>query len=247
VRRSLAALSPEVSIAHANLADAARKQGKAAEALAEYRQAAARRPEDMRLRVKLGLTLAALGRDDEAMAEFSKATQHHDQWEAHYNLGLICSRRGQTQQAMAHFRQALPDGDENSLRALEKTPDAADVLTNLAMGMLDASSRPRALRMLRRATELAPRHVPSRINLGNLCLMEGKVDEARAQFETALAVDPSHPMAHNNLGYVLMRQGKDAEARPHLELAFNRGEPAVRESARKALMRLGAASIAPTH
>ena len=59
-----------------------------------------------------------------------------------------------------------------------------------------------------------------RINLGNLLRAEGALEEARAEFEAALALDPADPEAHRGLGQVLDDLGLRQEAWPHHEAAY---------------------------
>ena len=56
-------------------------------------------------------------------------------------------------------------------------------------------------------------------NLGSALLLEGRVDDARAQYEQALAANPDYGVARNNLGVLLLRQGKVEEALAQVERA----------------------------
>ena len=60
----------------------------------------------------------------------------------------------------------------------------------------------------------------ARINLGNLLRAEGALDEARAEFEAALALAPDEPEAHSGLGQALDDLGRRREAWPHHEAAY---------------------------
>ena len=51
-----------------------------------------------------------------------------------------------------------------------------------------------------------------RNNLGASLLQQGKVDEAVAEFQKALALDPKYTAAQLNLGYAYDRQGRPEEA-----------------------------------
>ena len=44
-------------------------------------------------------------------------------------------------------------------------------------------------------------------NLGNVLLKRGELDEAAAQYRTAISIDPEYTSAHYNLGNVFFRQG----------------------------------------
>jgi Flp pilus assembly protein TadD len=55
--------------------------------------------------------------------------------------------------------------------------------------------------------------------LGNTCLAEGKLSDARTHYESAIAAQPGDADAHVALGFVLSRQSRWTEARRFLELA----------------------------
>ncbi len=56
-------------------------------------------------------------------------------------------------------------------------------------------------------------------NLGSVLLLKGQVDEARSQYEQALAANPDYAEAHNNLGIIFLRQGKTDDAIAQIERA----------------------------
>ncbi len=59
-----------------------------------------------------------------------------------------------------------------------------------------------------------------RNNRGALLHIEGKLDEARAEYEAALAADPRDATATNNLGYLLVQQGRLDEAVEYYQRAL---------------------------
>jgi len=60
--------------------------------------------------------------------------------------------------------------------------------------------------------EAASDEAVQRNNLGASLLQQGKVDEAVAEFQKALALDPKYTATHLNLGYAYDRQGRPEEA-----------------------------------
>lgn len=62
-------------------------------------------------------------------------------------------------------------------------------------------------------------------NLGAMYQLDGRLDEAEAQYHRALKLNAAEPMVHNNLGLILMGRGKlrEAEALFLRELAVNPG------------------------
>lgn len=61
----------------------------------------------------LGVSMAALGRQEEAKRYFEKSLEHTqdvtEKAQAHYNLGTVCSQLGETEEAGEHFRACLRD------------------------------------------------------------------------------------------------------------------------------------------
>jgi len=70
----------------------------------------------------------------------------------------------------------------------------------------------------RNAARTAPNFPLAHRNLGAMLFLDGKLDEAVAEFRKAIELNPSEAMAHNNLGLVYMNQGKAMEA----EVEFRR-------------------------
>ncbi len=236
MRQSLVLASPQAGEAYFNLGEACRKQGQLSEAAAAFEKAARKMPGYALARSKLGLTLSALGRQAEAITEFEQAIALDPKLrEAHYNLGMLLSRRGEQSRALAHLQMAFPQGDERALRLLDADPAAAEILSNLALGLANSGNRADAKKLLQRAIAMDPRQTTAQLNLGNLYLLDGALDLAQSQFEKALRLEPANPMAHNNLGLCLIQQGRSQEAIPHLQIGLREGDKTVRESARKAL------------
>ena len=67
--------------------------------------------------------------------------------------------------------------------------------------------------------ELRPPSAPAHYNLGTALAVAGRLDEAAAEYERALALDPAYARAHANLGSVRLQQGRVAEAVARLEEA----------------------------
>lgn len=72
-----------------------------------------------------------------------------------------------------------------------------------------------AVRLLERTTDLHPDHVNALLNLGWCRLQQGRDDEARAWFTSALALFPGSMTGHTNLGLIALRSGDTAAAARH--------------------------------
>jgi tetratricopeptide (TPR) repeat protein len=66
-------------------------------------------------------------------------------------------------------------------------------------------------------------------NLGGVLSAEGKLDEAAAEFQSALVLKPTDSSAHSNLGVIYARQHRydDAIAQYHAALSVERDSPKV--------------------
>src|SRR5262245_2407925 len=241
MRQSLVLASPQAGEAYFNLGDAYRKQGRLLEASQAFSEAVGRMPAYALAHNKLSLTLLELGRPQEAMMELEKTIALNPTLrEAQYNLGVLLAKQGESARALTHLRLAFPKGDKRALQLLDADPAGSEILNNLALGVADSGGLAEAKDLLERAILMDPRHASAQLNLGNLFLLEGNLTKAHAQFEQALLLNPSSPMAHNNLGLCLVREGRSHEAVPHLQIGLRNGDEAVRASAHKALLKLGA-------
>jgi predicted TPR repeat methyltransferase len=80
------------------------------------------------------------------------------------------------------------------------------------------TSRPEeAERLLRRVVQLEPRHASAHNNLGNVCRLQGRLEEAMEWYLQALVCDPTLADAHNNLGVCYRQRGRLPEALGALE------------------------------
>jgi tetratricopeptide (TPR) repeat protein len=76
----------------------------------------------------------------------------------------------------------------------------------------DETTQGRAEGAYRRALELDPRLANALVNLGNLRLARGDLDEAEGLYRRALVADPRLAEAPYNLGYLLAERGRHREA-----------------------------------
>ena len=187
VRQAVAGSVPRLGLSQHNYASALRQAGQYDQAAAVYESALRLNPDDALGWHEYGLTLAALGRDNEAITAFDRAVAvDPDLAAAHYNLASLLAERGETARALEHYRKALPTDGERSLRAIERDPAAADMMTNIALGLLQAGDREEASTLLTRVVSHYPRHASAQLNLGSLLAMRGDVAEARQHYRAAI-------------------------------------------------------------
>jgi Tfp pilus assembly protein PilF/peroxiredoxin len=133
----------------------------------------------------------------------------------HYSFGRTMFQRGNRDKAMEQFElAAAADPKYAAPRAFQ---------AHLLLAKKDAASVQRAVDLYAQAAALAPEDVTVQTGYGEALLEQGKVDEAAAVFEKAVALDATYTPAVSNLALVLARQGKaaDAEARFKAALELN--------------------------
>ena len=77
-----------------------------------------------------------------------------------------------------------------------------------------------ACRVYKEAVDRHPGNPTAHVNLANLLLQGGNLEEARALYERVLTQQPLHPEAHQGLGAVLAATGDRVRARRHFEMGF---------------------------
>lgn len=80
----------------------------------------------------------------------------------------------------------------------------------------DAGSLLQAAQAYRKSVEAAPDWVEAHINLGTSLYQLGRLEEARAEFETARNLQPGNALAEFNLGCVLEQLGHAEDSIKHL-------------------------------
>jgi len=166
------------------------------------------------------VTLWQMGEFDKATKELQAALQvKPDYAEAYYTLGTVYKQQNKLTEAASALRDAIrlqPDfaGAHTTLAAVlrqlgddqgaareaaaglqiskEKTAlQAAAFNTNSGIRMLTAGDTQGAIAQFRSAIQLAPSYAPGHYQLGLALLRQGSKDEARAEFDKALALDSS--------------------------------------------------------
>jgi tetratricopeptide (TPR) repeat protein len=173
--------------------------------LALWQDAALYQPHDPLVRANLGITLAHLGRQDEALAELSEAVElDPNSLQIQYNLARALEASGQPNEAAEHYREAL------RLR-----PEHAASHNNLGRLLAASGDAEAALKHYEMAIELDPNLPEAHNNLGTLLLGFGHTRAAIEQFEMALRLKVDST-AYNNLAAAYDQDGRLADA---LEMA----------------------------
>lgn len=154
------------------------------------------------LRNLLGIALARLGNDSEAITAFRAAVELKPNFlEARANLAGRMMAQGD-------FDAALPVVTES----LDMAPEDGTSLNAMTVCLLGLQQYDAALATGRRAVGVMPDHAEAHNNLG-LCLRHlGKLDEAIASYRRALGIRPDYTDATLNLGVALVRSGQAEDA-----------------------------------
>jgi len=165
---------------------------KPAEALPLLKEALALKPEDEDVHYNLGITLARLGKNDEAVKEYEEALRlFPDYAEAHNNLGNLLLRTGHRDDAIKHFEQAV-----------KITPDYAAALNNLGNAWQQAGQTNQAREFYERAAKADTNYWQARFNLGTSYAQQRRFTEARAEFQSVLRAQPDFAPAKQALARI---------------------------------------------
>jgi tetratricopeptide (TPR) repeat protein len=156
--------------------------GKREEAAARFARAIALIPEFADAHANLGAVRRTEDRLDEAAACFARAIEIEP---AHgfaaNNLGLVRLAQGALLEAIGLFAQA---------RAL--MPGQPEIVINLSIAYMKLGDPKTALKELDVLAEAAPKDKRAHFGRGAALAELGRIDEARAAFDRALALDPDY-------------------------------------------------------
>ena len=192
----------------------------------------------------LGAALEAMGKPDEAVAEYRRVIDlRHDDPIARTSLGAALQSMGRTDEAIAQYQQALsvrPDyvdahydlgsafvSERKGAEAAEEfqvvvksRPGDADAHSNLGRAFALEGRMTQAATEFERASTLDPKDADAHYDLGRVLAGQGDFARAASEFQAALRIDPEHASAHSDLGTVFAIQGKLAEAVAEYEAAL---------------------------
>ena len=208
------AVTEDNTLAHMNLARALAREGDAAGAERQYREAIRIRPEETDARTGLGVLLMQRGRVLEAIAEHEEAVRRNPlSADARFNLGAAAARLGRTGEAASRYAEALrldpglaaahynwgnllaaqgrwPEAESHFAEAARLQPENVDALNNLGLAMGLQGRWVPAVGILRRAVALDPQDARAHVSLGRALRALGQIDEAIAQWREAVRLDP---------------------------------------------------------
>lgn len=188
-----------------------------------------------------GLTLAALGRGDEAIQALYKTVdlqpEHTEAWrvladhllatgdaeggDAAYARHIQCSTQHALlqQAAAAMIKNAIPQAEGLLKTHLKDAPTDVPAIRMLAEVAVRCGREEDARKLLERCLELAPGFTAARYNYATLLHRHNDSEAALVEIERLLAVDPRSPSYRNLCAVILSRIGEyDRSSRMYAEL-----------------------------
>lgn len=203
------AVTKNNSLAHNNLGHVLIGEGKALEAVAQFREALRIEPRRVEAENNLGTVFMDLGRATEAMGHFERALQlKPDYAEANNNYATLLAAASRSAEAVEHFE-----------RALRSRPDYPEVHFNLGNLRASQGQLSDAVAHYEQALRLRPCYAKACYALGAALVRQRRLDEAIQKFQTALQLQPDFVEAHYNLGLLLVTQKRETEAIEHFQRA----------------------------
>lgn len=145
-----------------------------------------------------GTVNALLGRREEAIASFERASARLPKYApAHYMLGNLYRDEGRLEQAVNRFRKAIAC-----------QPNFADAYNNLGLTLGVLGRRDEEIDCYRLSVRANPHHHLAWYNLGNTLQLMQQFDEAVACYEHVLQLAPGDINALFNMGNALLASGR---------------------------------------
>lgn len=219
-------LYPESYVAHANLANAYRREGDDASAIAAFEKSVAIRAHPRTLS-NLGAVQRKLGQLDAAQATYDRALAVDPRSpDAHFGLGLLREAQGHIDDALAEYRKTV-----------EIEPLYEQAHSNIGTLLLKRGDTDGAVAAFRAAIAANQLFPDARYNLGVALTRAGDTEGAIASYAQAIGIDPTMVSARLNLGVLLYNSG-DTEAARRQFLEVLRLDPG-NAGATKALRQIG--------
>jgi len=184
--RHALALDAENSEASFHLGNCERRRGANDAAIVHYERALRRAPKHTGVLNNLGLALTAMGRVERAEAcyrDLLAVDSHYA--DALANLATLLHDQQRFEEAVGAYERAV---------AVHRDFPAKFWIRR-GFALAEIGAMPAAEASLREAARLDPDHVPTQVDIGSLCMPQGKYEEAEIFFSRALELDPGNAYA----------------------------------------------------
>jgi len=176
-------------IAQWNLGKAYLDRGDFAHAVEHLAIAAKFVPNDVAIHYYLGNALMGLGKNDEALAVFSKTLELDPTLaDAHQRIAILLAQQNKPTEAISHFREVV-----------RLQPNSADSYFNLGFALLNNHQPVEAEAEFIAELKLTPNETKAHFRLAQALEQQNKWTEAAAHYQTALKLTPDFPEAKTAL------------------------------------------------
>jgi tetratricopeptide (TPR) repeat protein len=235
------ALRPDSDVVLVQLAAVAEQRDDAEGAIELYRRMPENSPMKRTSELQLGLNLADLDRQEEAVAHLRRLLDADpNDMRAYLALGGVYASKENYKEAAAVYDKAAarltdpdradwnvfyqrgiayerlkqwPKAEPNFRKALELYPDQPQVLNYLGYSWVDMNTNlEEGLDMIRKAVDLRPSDGYIVDSLGWAYYRLGRYDEAVTELERAVSLKPDDPVLNDHLGDAYWRAGRKLEA-----------------------------------
>jgi tetratricopeptide (TPR) repeat protein len=234
-------LRPDSDAVLLQLAAVAEQQQDSEEAISLYRKIPAASPLKRAAELQLGLNLADLKRQDEAITHLKKLVDADpDDMRAYLALGGVYASKEDYKSAADNYDRAVerlkqptnanwnifyqrgiayerlkqwPKAEPNFRKALELFPDQPQVMNYLGYSWVDMNvNLTEGLDLIRKAVDLRPSDGYIVDSLGWAYYRLNRFDEAVVELERAVSLKPDDPVLNDHLGDAYWRAGRRLEA-----------------------------------
>lgn len=235
------ALKPDSDIALVQIAGVAEQMKDSERAISYYRRVADSSPYKQVAELQLGLNLADLGRNDEAIEHLQALVEARpDEMRGYLALGGVYGSKENWRasadlydRAVERLKEPEPadwnifyqrgiayerlrewnEAEPNFRRALELNPDQPQVMNYLGYSWVDKNMNlEEALEMIQKAVELRPSDGYIVDSLGWAYYKLGRFEDAVRELERAVSLRPEDPVLNDHLGDAYWRVGRRLEA-----------------------------------
>jgi len=163
-------------------------------------------PDNAAVHFQLGYAYTALGKSDDAEAEYRSAIELDPKMgPAYLNLGLTLLD-SDSEEAVSSLQQAS-----------ELMPGQPQPKYALGMAFAHAGKDDAAIEQFHEAVKLDERNFPAQFELARTLLHARKFSEAEAEFHKALGLEPNSAAAHLGLAQTLLAEKQSSDAATELE------------------------------
>jgi len=211
---------PDSHVAHNNIGNLYRRQGKIEEAAQSYRTALSIRMGSelgrqdteavSEFETNIANALATKGDIDQAINLYNKALSTNSNAVILSNLGSAYRQQGNFTEAASKYKQ--------SLMLNSKNPQA---YLGLGITYQEMGEILKAEESFLEAIRLQPLFAIAHLNLGALYINVGRTDEGIAKYLDTIEINPFFPQAHYNLGIAYRSLGRNREALESYEKAIS--------------------------